>query len=268
MRLLLVRVNKGRIPSFHRVVPRCHTGTTFLLSGKPSWSSTGVLCCRVLSDCDMCGLLENTGSGSRFGYQNYITWVPGKVSKMGEVGPTFIVKNTDLGTLGGTSSQAFSINNAGDVAGFSDISPTESHAFLWTRKTGMIDLGNLGGQSGIALGINDKDQVVGVSFTSSGQLHAFLWSNGQMNDLVTLGGTVSRAFAINNQGQIIGTSQTASGSCHAFLYQNGTMTDFGSNDGAETDAYGINEKGQIVGIKGVASNPEFLPIVWTTTPLN
>ncbi len=93
MRLLLVRVNKGRIPSFHRVVPRCHTGTTFLLSGKPSWSSTGVLCCRVLSDCDMCGLLENTGSGSRFGYQNYITWVPGKVSKMGEVGPTFIVKN-------------------------------------------------------------------------------------------------------------------------------------------------------------------------------
>jgi hypothetical protein len=28
-----------------------------------------------------------------FRYQNYITWVPGKVSKMGEVGPTFIVKN-------------------------------------------------------------------------------------------------------------------------------------------------------------------------------
>ncbi len=38
-------------------------------------------------------IAEKHPGGSLLHYQNYITWVPGKVSKMGEVGPTFIVKN-------------------------------------------------------------------------------------------------------------------------------------------------------------------------------
>src|ERR1700719_444805 len=52
---------------------------------------------------------------------------------------------TDLGTLGGKSSFAFSANALGQVVGSSDKGDGNSHAFLWTKKTGMQDLGTLGG---------------------------------------------------------------------------------------------------------------------------
>jgi probable HAF family extracellular repeat protein len=40
---------------------------------------------------------------------------------------------TDLGTLGGKSSFAYAINNRGQIAGASYISPVVEHACLWSK---------------------------------------------------------------------------------------------------------------------------------------
>jgi len=80
---------------------------------------------------------------------------------------------SDLGTLGGTSSVASSINDRGQVVGYSQTASGELHAFLWGKGT-MTDLGTLGGNfSEAAAIINDRGQVVGSSGTGSGEEHAF-----------------------------------------------------------------------------------------------
>jgi probable HAF family extracellular repeat protein len=113
----------------------------------------------------------------------------------------------DLGSIGGGSSYANGINNAGQIVGYYEASGTY-RAFLWTASNGMQDLGTLGGDSAIASGINSAGQVVGTARNLSGQVHAFLWTaTSGMRDLGdTLRGTFSSAVAINDFGDITGTA--------------------------------------------------------------
>lgn len=79
--------------------------------------------------------------------------------------PHYRVK--DLGTLGGTFSQAFGINDRSHVGGGASLPNGNLHAFLWTKHTGMRDLGTLGGPNNAASGPNDRDEVPIVSDTST-----------------------------------------------------------------------------------------------------
>ncbi len=80
----------------------------------------------------------------------------------------------DLGTLGGTFSDARAINERGQVVGESTTATGEEHAFLWQDGT-MSDLGTLSGDQSEANGINNRGQVVGGSTTATGDFHAVLW---------------------------------------------------------------------------------------------
>ena len=132
---------------------------------------------------------------------------------------------TDLGTLGGTFSNAFGLNEHGSVVGLASLQGDSAfHAFLW-RKGVMTDLGIFGGAAtpgfSIAFGVNDSDEVVGFSETPTpdplGENFCgdflvclpFLWRAGVMLPLPTLGGTNGNAVAINNRGEVLGIAETA-----------------------------------------------------------
>ena len=164
----------------------------------------------------------------------------------------------DLGSLGGTPSQAYGINASGQVVG--DSITTEgvaTHAFLYDGV--MHDLGWLEStfDATHGLDINDRGQVTG----KSGR-HAILWTpttpngaNGTMHDLGTLGGTDSIGWGINAIGQVTGVSQLPGNAAdHAFLWtpttsngDSGTLSDLGTLGGTYSAGLDINARGQVAG---------------------
>jgi probable HAF family extracellular repeat protein len=166
----------------------------------------------------------------------------------------------DLGTLlGGTSSVARDINDAGLVVGDSQTSNQSiTHATVWYSNIAH-DVGTLGGTNSYAYDINEAGQVVGHSQTTGDQAnHATLWNGTTtVTDLGTLlGGSSSRASAINEAGLVVGSSGiTGDQAAHATLWDGDTAIDLNSfldpsllADGwFLEDATGINDKGWIVG---------------------
>jgi probable HAF family extracellular repeat protein len=109
-----------------------------------------------------------------------VGWAPAAGSSV----PTaFLWKNgsrTNLGTLGGQSSVAWAINEAGEIAGRSEVAGKGKtaggfRAFLWTPTTGMRDLGLPDPyKNAQAMGLNSTGWVVGAAYASGGS-RAVLW---------------------------------------------------------------------------------------------
>jgi probable HAF family extracellular repeat protein len=173
----------------------------------------------------------------------------------------------DIGTLGGSQAYAFDLNNAGQVVGSSALpgDPPFSHAYLWSRATGMIDLGTLSGNRSGAVAINNRGQVAGSSGSSNSFPHAFRWSPPFGLEDIGLfpGGDFTSATDISDTGLVTGWGSTANGDGHAFAWTRKTgLVDLGTLGGSFSYAEATNARGQVAGYATVPGNRAWHAFVW------
>jgi probable HAF family extracellular repeat protein len=152
-------------------------------------------------------------------------------------------KTSDLGTLGGTKSAGYGINDCADVVGQASL-PGDSvqHAFIYQQ--GKIQDLDPKGAGSIARSINNKGAAVG-SFTVAGTLHPALFDQGTVKDLT---GGPGDANSISLEGDVAGTSIPGEGEADAFVIQNGMLTNINPGTITSSYAYGINDYADVVGV--------------------
>ncbi len=196
-------------------------------------------------------------------------------------GQPSLYRITEIGTFGGDFSAAFTINNAGGVAGAATTADGNQHAFFWDQGH-MTDLGTLGGPNSQGAGGNPHRALAVLSETSDidplGEnfcgfgtdlvCGGAIWRRGKLTRLPTLGGINSAAFAYNVGGQLVGASDdgTLDASCIApqkSRFQAVTWTPEGvirklsplTGDNVGVALRG-NDVGQVAGISGLCSNTQ------------
>lgn len=194
------------------------------------------------------------GSGRVVGYSltatgatNAFLWTPG-----GTAGVSGNPQMQTLGTLGGDVSAAYSINDSGQITGYSDVpaSPNNrQHAFIYSAGA-LTDIGqklsSLPNSYGYS--INASGHVAGTAYDPSYTTpHAFFFDGSNAADLGLFGGTGSSALALNNANMIIGYLTTTSSVDHAFSYVGGSVTDLGTLGGHYSYALALNNSNAIVG---------------------
>ena len=186
---------------------------------------------------------------------------------VGETGTfAFLWRNgdvTDLGNLGGVSTYANDINDAGQIVGASytkEATPLGpmAHAYVWQDHV-MTDLGILPGMddSG-ASAINSNGVIVGSSTHTDPDTYevksaSFIYQNGTMTAL-PVPSWESYAGDINDSGVVVGSMRAPGGvsNYHAYVYKDGVVTNLNNLIPSGSDlhlayARAVNNAGQIAG---------------------
>jgi probable HAF family extracellular repeat protein len=164
----------------------------------------------------------------------------------------------DLGTLGGGSSFAGSLNDRGDAAGNSAVlSLYDFHAAAWFNGK-PVNLSLDGEIQSYANGINNRGQVTGITNYSDGTWHSFIWEDGARTELPRPSGDVFSSF-INNKGTVCGGANFPT-AFHAYTYHGKGLVDLDpTSQWWFSSCSGLNDNGHAVGaFSGQVGNRAFL----------
>jgi probable HAF family extracellular repeat protein len=173
--------------------------------------------------------------------------------------PPALYRITILPSLGGSCTQAYSLNDRGQIIGVERMGEGAERLFLWDRRSGMQDLGPT---TGNPLIINNAGQISGTMVVDTNSCQAFLWEPGKGRTMLgTLGGRESYVYAMNNRGQITGLSRTAIDSINPFLWDRERgMRQLTAPDGRPCEPVNTNNAGQIL-VMGLEESP-MPPSLW------
>src|SRR5262249_8348455 len=136
---------------------------------------------------------------------------------------------TDVGNFGGSNgADANAVNARGEVTGSASLccetEEPKTHAFYWSKSTGIVDLGTFLDFSW-GYGINSSGEVVGNTrwLGVSSDIAGFTWSLNDPMQLLTVASAsnlastfITTAYGINDSGQIVGYKYTSYNVSHAY----------------------------------------------------
>jgi uncharacterized membrane protein len=155
--------------------------------------------------------------------------------------------------LGTNPSDAFKINDRGDVVGYFYGDDGFKHGFL-LRKGVLTTLDFPGASQTWAMGINESGTVSGLFdlFDSDGNFlaeHGFIWKDGSFSQVDFPGSAGTAVSGINARGDFVGGWANDVGPLHGYVFSKGQFISFdvpvaGSTATQPTD---INVLGHIIG---------------------
>jgi probable HAF family extracellular repeat protein len=170
-----------------------------------------------------------------------------------------------IGTLGGTTSTAVSINRAGHILGQSTIAgDAATHTYLLKHSGELTpddDFGTLPAPGAQPVDLNDNGQVLFMASVDVGGItmtRGFVATNGRFDRIgsAAIHGNVTPT-AINGTGDVVGNAPVNGYQVLAFLYHEGSLRDLNDLLPAGSGwqlltAEDINDAGQIVGVGELA----------------
>jgi probable HAF family extracellular repeat protein len=170
-----------------------------------------------------------------------------------------------LDVPGAVTSQAFDINDRGQVVGYYGVAGGKVQGFLRDRSGDITTVDVPGAAGTQPFDMYNRGQVVGLFLDAApgadgtvppNTIHGFVWSKGSFRTIDVPGATGSGALDINDRGEIVGGYQDAQGRTHGFRLRKGVFTTIdppgavdvpGSPGFAATAPFGISNRGQVVG---------------------
>jgi probable HAF family extracellular repeat protein len=153
---------------------------------------------------------------------------------------------------GSRSSQAFGINDLGQVVGEYQDAAGDFHGYVW--EWGRFRSIEAGGASGI----NNRGQIVGGTGDPTVAGVGYLLERGRVTTFTVPGAQVTVPNGINDLGQIVGfsiTSPTATTASGFLRDARGRFTPINRPGATLTVAFDINNRGQVVGLAPIADTP-------------